>query len=482
MTTINESITKTLGTGSGIDTKALVTSLVAAQFTPTNDRLTKQSDTLTAQISSVSKLQSSIKGFSDALNALIAGGSLTTQPTSSNSQIATLAVKKGGTAKGLSAQITVEKLASAQAATSTAAIATDQTYRGGTLTVKIGSYETVNGVTTLNAAQTIPITIGDGVKIDQIALSIKNATGLQTQLVKDGNGVRLTIKGTTGADAAFEIEGADTDTSAPGTNPGDPASLSTLSVGPSTTGMTVGTKARDAEVTVDGATFKRPTNIITDLLPGVDLTLASAQPGTTVTLGATPPIAGLSAAVDDFVTTFNELKNIVKTEIDPKTGSLANDSAAKALDRALGQLTLTKIVSTTDGSPQTLSDLGVSTNRDGTLALDKKKLANLLISNPGGVEAMFAVDAAGNGGLSQALKKISDAAADKTYGLGAATTRYTNQQADLTKQKTKATDDAAAMTDRLTRQFAGMDARVAAYKATQAFMEQQVKVWTQSNN
>ena len=35
--------------------------------------------------------------------------------------------------------------------------------------------------------------------------------------------------------------------------------------------------------------------------------------------------------------------------------------------------------------------------------------------------------------------------------------------------------------DRLTRQFSGMDARVAVLKATQSYLEQQVALWTNAN-
>jgi flagellar hook-associated protein 2 len=103
-----------------------------------------------------------------------------------------------------------------------------------------------------------------------------------------------------------------------------------------------------------------------------------------------------------------------------------------------------------------------------------------MASNPAGVEAIFAIDAADKGGLSEAITKIATAASDKTAGFDASTGRYTTAVTALTKEKTKVTDAATAMTTRLTQQYAAMDARVAAYKATQAFMEQQVKIWSKS--
>ena len=71
---------------------------------------------------------------------------------------------------------------------------------------------------------------------------------------------------------------------------------------------------------------------------------------------------------------------------------------------------------------------------------------------------------------------------DKNAGLDGSTARYTKQQSDLADAKSKADDAATILSTRLTSQFAAMDARVAAYKATQAFMTQQIAQWTKGND
>lgn len=63
-----------LGAGSGVDTTALVKSLVEAQFANKNAQLIKKSETLTAQISAVSELKSGISGFASALQTLAETG------------------------------------------------------------------------------------------------------------------------------------------------------------------------------------------------------------------------------------------------------------------------------------------------------------------------------------------------------------------------------------------------------------------------
>ncbi|MFS0772231.1 flagellar filament capping protein FliD [Sphingomonas sp. 1P08PE] len=478
MTTISESITKTLGTGSGVDTKALVKSLVEAQFAAKNALLTKQTDTLTSQISGVAKLKAGITGFDTALKALVKGGTLTTQPSSSNTGVARLSLQSGASAIGLSAQLTVSQLAAPQAATTNTAVPATQPFRGGTLTVNIGSYVTTGGTTTLSPTKSVPITVPQDATLDQIATQIRKETGLQTSLVNDNGGVRLTIKGATGAAQAFEIVGADADGTAAGQG------LASLSVGGNATGTTIGSAARDALLTLDGASFSRATNSITDLLPGINLDLVATST-TPVTLAATSPGSALTQAVEDVVATFNELQSLIKEETNNVDGVLRGDPVAAALGRSLAQLTLAKLTTSTTGGPQTLADLGVSTDtdkRDGSLKLDSKKLAAVMARDPAGVEAIFAVDAAGKGGLTEVLSGIAAKATDKTFGLDAATARYTKTSTTIAEQKTKVSDAATAMTNRLTQQYAAMDARVAAYKASQTFLEQQIKAWNQSDN
>lgn len=449
------SIVKSLGSGSGLDTSAIVAALVEAQFAAKNAQLTKQSDKLTAQISGAAKLKSGITGLDAALRTLVKGGSLTTQPTSGNTAVATVT---GNGVAGLSGTLTVNRLASAQVATTNTAIGAAETFSEGSLDVTIGGATTAIAIA---ATDTLSSIAG---KINAAGL------GLSARIVGDGAGARLAIKGATGGANAFTIQGTDASPGAPSGRP-----LSELTVGPGATGTTIGATAADAALVLDGATFTRPTNSVADLLAGVKLELKGT--GTT-TLGTTPPTASLMQAVGDLVATLNEVQGVVATELDPVSGALRGDPAAAALARSLRGLTTVSLAANTGGSPRTLGDIGVKTNRDGTLSVDGARLAKALADFPAAVEAMFA-DGAGesNGGVSAALGAITARATDRGNGLDAGTSRYTRQQGELTVAQARAADAAAAMKDRLTRQFASMDARVAAYKSTGDFLKQQVDAW-----
>lgn len=462
-TSSTASIVKTLGSGSGLDTGAIIAGLVQAQFAVKNAAFARSADTLTTQISAVAKLKSGITGFDTALKTLVKGGSLASQPTSSASGVVGVAAIGSTRLAGLSAQLTVTHLASAQAATTNTAVSRTAAFRSGSLAITIG------GATTA-------VAIGDGdATLEGIAAKVNAAKlGVTATVVTDAGGARLTFKGATGAVNAFTIAATDDDAGAAGISLGD------LAVGGTATGTMIGTTAADAEIALDGATYHRATNNIDDLIPGVRLTLAGIG---AATLGAAAPTASISQAVSDFVDTFNELHTTLAGELDPKTGDLRQDSVSQALLRSLGALTTASLANTASGAPRTLADLGVKTNRDGSLAVDTVRLADALQRYPDAAEAMFAPGSgATNGGLSAALSAIATAATDSKYGYDAETVRYQSAATKITDAQSAAADAASAMSDRLTQQFATMDTRVAAYKSTQDFLKQQVDAWNNSNN
>lgn len=476
------SITNALGAGSGVDVAALVGSLVDAQFANKTAQLTNQSATITKQISGVSSLKSGITSFASALTSLVKGGSLATAPTSSNAGIVNVSALSGAKLAGLSASVEVRQLATAQVATSAPRPDTIASVGRGSFTLTFGTAEVTNGAMTGFTAGagepiSIPITAGNS-GLSGIARAINAAgAGVTATVLTDSAGSRLSIKGATGEAKAFTLTATE-DPEAPG--------LSALDIGPGGT-TTIGTVAKDAIVAVDGTALKRPTNSIGDLITGVKLDLVSASVGTTVTIGSTAPTASLSQAVSDFVETFNQLNSAIKEQTDPVTGALRSDAAATGLQRQLRQLTLTPLTTPSStgaatGAPTTLAEIGVRTNRDGTLSVDSNVLSSMLNKYPTAVEAMFAdgKGASGNG-ISGALTAISEAATNAKTGLGASATRYSKAQGDVASDQSDLSDAEAVMTKRLTAQYAAMDARVAAYKSTQAFLKQQVEAWNSSS-
>jgi flagellar hook-associated protein 2 len=452
-----QALLKGLSAGSGVDTGTLVTSLVSAQFAARTAALKTKSDTLTAQISGVGTLKSTMTGFSTALANLVKGGSLQTQPTSSNAATLSATATSGAKLSGLSSSITVTRLATGQVArTTTPVAAADRTksLNTGALTLTIGGKDTA-------------IDVGDG-SIDAIAAGINaSKTGVTASVVTDANGgAYLSVKGATGSANAFTLKGEKGDA---------------LDIGGSATKTSLVSTAQNAQLTVDGIAVERPSNTVSDLVTGVTLQLngISTVP---VSLTSTPPTDALTQAVNDVVTTYNEVLKTITEQTDPITGNLRADPAAKSLLRSLQALVSKPLVGgAIAGLPRSLSEIGVATNTDGTLRVDSALLAKQLAANPDTIEAMFAPSGTNALGLSATLTALTTSATSTVTGLGASTVRYTAAEADVAKQQDKVTDQSAQLTTRLTQQYASMNSRVSAYKSTQTFLTNQIAAWNKDS-
>ena len=452
-----QALLKGLSAGSGVDTGTLVTSLVSAQFAARTAALKTKSDTITAQISGVSTLKSTMTGFSTALANLVKGGSLQTQPTSSNAATLSATATSGAKLSGLSSSITVTRLATGQVArTTTPVAAADRTksLNTGALTLTIGGKDTA-------------IDVGDG-SIDAVAAGINaSKTGVTASVVTDANGgAYLSVKGATGSANAFTLKGEKGDA---------------LDIGGSATKTSLVSTAQNAQLTVDGIAVERPGNTVSDLVTGVTLQLngISTVP---VSLTSTPPTDALTQAVNDVVTTYNEVLKTITEQTDPITGNLRADPAAKSLLRSLQALVSKPLVGgAIAGLPRSLSEIGVATNTDGTLRVDSALLAKQLAANPDTIEAMFAPSGTNALGLSATLTALTTSATSTVTGLGASTVRYTAAEADVAKQQDKVTDQSAQLTTRLTQQYASMNSRVSAYKSTQTFLTNQIAAWNKDS-
>ncbi|UZK65343.1 flagellar filament capping protein FliD [Sphingomonas sp. M1-B02] len=461
-----ESIAKTLGTGSGIDVSALVTGLVEAQFATKNAALTAKSEKLTAQISKAGELKSTISDFSAALAALTNAGTLSTQPASSNSSILTLTRLAGADLTGLSASMEVRQLAQGQVASTNPFTGGPTTNVGtGTLTLTFGTATVSGGAMTgftAGAAAPISITIdSDHSTLEGTAEAINAANaGVTASIMTDSTGSRLVVKSATGASQAFQLKGS--------------GQLTELDIGRNETGSTINATAQDAIVAMDGVQAKYPTNSIYGLIEGVKVDLVSASVGTRVSINAKVPTAEITQSVTNFVETYNEVYKMARAAIDAFDGPLRGDPAAKDLVRQLKALTMSLLVPDAPaGSPSRLADIGVATGRDGTLTVDPARLSTAMASFPQQMEAIFAQGE----GITKALSAIATKAVDKNTGLGASETNYGKAQTAVAEDK----DDILAATEklraRMTQQFAAMDSKVAVYKSTQSFLEQQIKAW-----
>ncbi|NTS65212.1 flagellar filament capping protein FliD [Sphingomonas sp. HHU CXW] len=478
-TSATNSLLTSLGTGSGVDTSSLVTSLVDAQFAAKKSALSTKLDTISSQISAVATLKSNITDFTKALENLVKGGTLASQPVVSNAGVLSATALTGAKLSGLNSTIKVTQLATAQTAVSAKEPTPKTTTFGeGTLTLKIGTIETdIDGKLVLKGSDADGDKLDDtiAIKIDEtnntlsgIAAAINaKKTGVTASIVTDADGgAYLSLKGVTGAAQAFSLSA-------------DSASLAPFAVNPlsSASAMAVSSQSQNAQLTMDGVEVERASNEVSDLIAGAKLNLTAA--GTT-TLTSSRPTTAITNAVNDFVDTYNGIVATIKEQTDPITGVLRADPAAKNLLRALQGLT-SKVLNGNAGAgvPNTLAAIGIRTTRQGMLEVDSNALTAAMTTNADAVEAMFSYGT--SDGIYSAMQSLQLNATSSIYGLGASNSNYLKTRSDTTEKQDKLTDQAASMTARLTQQFSSMNSKVSAYKSTQSFMQQQIDQWSKSN-
>jgi flagellar hook-associated protein 2 len=526
------SIAAALGAGSGLDVKALVDGLAAAAKAPKEALIAKREQANEAKVSTLAQVSGAIDSFASALASLISGGTLYSQPSLSDSTVFTASAIPGARLGNLSAEIEVTQLARAQTVSSDPLGAATDPVGEGDLTISTDSGDFTVTITSANDS------------LAGLAKAINDANaGVTASVVTDASGARLVIKGGIGEDKAFSL-------SVPG---GTTSGLERFA----SAEMTLAQGAQDAILFVDGVEVHRAANSFSDLIPGVQIDLKSAKPGTPVSVGVARPTAAIGQAVQDFVTAYNELAAMIaeatKAGAVGEAGALRGDVGVREMQRQLAQLP-TMVLSSAGEGPRTLAEIGVRTNRDGTLAINQARLQDVLASDPEGVEALFnptqysssplitiksaigrvrpgtyaltnivagnpasgeidgtAMTAVGTNliapsssnavglilgpsgnvasatvtidpGLGGALQAIRD-------GLRARGGAFATTEERLEKEADRIADDRAVLETRSARYysqllttFTAMDRQVSAFRATQSYLDQQIKIWTADRN
>jgi flagellar hook-associated protein 2 len=157
--------------------------------------------------------------------------------------------------------------------------------------------------------------------------------------------------------------------------------------------------ARDAALTVDGVQITRPTNAVSNAIAGVTLTLSAA--GTSEVSVARVPTAG-AEAVRGFVDAYNAVQEAIRAQgtigKDGTLPPLHNDPLLRSLRGPLATgIVRPAAAANADGSPtgvagdlSTLASVGVSLQKDGTLAFDASKFQGAADARLADVQALLA--------------------------------------------------------------------------------------------
>jgi flagellar hook-associated protein 2 len=471
MTSVGSSILTALGAGSGIDTASLVSSLVSATREPKEGAITSRQSLNSSRISALASAISSLDTFADALTEVLSGADYTGTPNSNDTSIASVSLLNGGSPAGLPAQLTVDQLATARVISSGVSAGASGSTAVGTGSITI----------TTASGQTATIAIDStNNSFSGLASAINAADlGVTARVVTDAQGTRLVFKGATGAANDFSVDVTADDGGSVlaglGWSGTDSATMSSSSA------------PQNAKITLDGVAYEYASNTIDDAISYLRIDLNKASPGTTVTLSMTQPTAGLSDLLKEFVSAYNTLMSALNTATaagadSSSAGVLNGVSSVRDMKRQLAAMSSTPLAST--GTYRTLADIGVTTNRDGTLSLDTDRLASAMESDPEGVTNMVnpKTSSAANPGLAKLMDSVRDNIEKDDGPLKLAQERYDSLSGDFTAQLEKLDEQMANYETHLTTIYAAMETRLSALKATQSYLEQQIEVWNNSDS
>ena len=358
--------------GSGLNITQLVQSLTAAEIEPKRAQLSSQKEEIALSISEMGKLQAGMKTLRSALSVESAGLAF---DVASSSAAVGVEISDIDALENRTASVKVTALAKGQVLEFTNFSTADQILGAGSFELDFGSWSDVPAFTASSrAAVTITLSATDG--LDDLATKLSAVTGLSAQVIAKGNGqFSLAVLTDTGAASAIRIRASNT-----------------LSAFDTTNNSKQIVAASDAALSVDGIAVTRSSNTIDDLLPGLTLSLkaTTVSPATVVAIEDPDRAeAEMRTFVDALNTTGAMLREASKRGINgASSGPLVSDPTVAALKRSFAALTTTPLEGFGDDAVY-LSNLGVRTERDGSLSFDSKVFQATMASNPAQYRAVF---------------------------------------------------------------------------------------------
>lgn len=463
-----------MGIGSGLDVNSIITQLMAAESQPLT-LLQKQASSINTQISAVGQITSqasTLSGKAVALQSLSLWKGVSA--TSSDPGSVTADTSAGGAVAG-TYTVSVQQLAQSQTVTGAALPSSSSTLNAGTITIQLGTWSGTS-FTAQSGASPVTVSISTAnTSLSAIRDQINAANaGVQASIITDASGARLSLRSTsTGAQNGFKINATET------VDDGNPATgLSSLTYDPSGTSsqMTLNQSAQNALATVNGISISSASNTLTNVSNGMNLT-ASRVTSSPVTIGVSTNTTAITAAINDFVTAYNTLNANIhdQTKYDPasKTGGpLQGDPTIVGFQYQLrGAISQSRTASSVFS---TLSQIGISVQGDGSLAVDSAKLSAAMTNLPE-VQNLFSATGSGSAqGVAVALQQIADAATTSGGRLNSETTGLRSQlQANSSRQDDMQTHLQQEQA-RYQAQFQALDTQMAQMSALSSYVSQQL--------
>lgn len=393
------------GVGSNLDVNSIVSQLMAVEKKPLT-KLAQKEAGYQAQISAYGNLKGALASFQSTVNALSAMSKFQAV-TATPADATVLTASASSSAVPGTYSLNISKLAQAQSLVATgqasmttavgAAVDTTLTFDFGTISGgTFTAYDGVAGTGGTYAGSTFTSN-GAGVKTVTISSTNNSLQGIRDAINNAKIGVTATIVNDGGATPyrlALSTDSIGKTNSMKISVSGDATVAGLLGHDPAgTQNLKETVTAQNAEFTVNGLFVSKASNSITDVIQGVTLNLAKITTSAT-TLTVARDTASVTTSVNAFVKAYNDLSKTLTdlTSYNPTTkqaGLLHGDSTARTIQNQLRSMLGSSITGMT-GSYSSLSQIGITTQQDGTLVADSTKLQNAINTNFNDIAGLFA--------------------------------------------------------------------------------------------
>jgi flagellar hook-associated protein 2 len=465
-----------LGVGSGLDLEGMVTKLMAVESQPLTTFDTKEAS-FQSKISALGSLKGALASLQTAMAAFIpttgqtAANKFTTFSASvADSSVASATASTGAVAGTYNLQVTSVAQSQQLKSTSTAYASESTVVGTGTIILERGSVAggVGSGGAFTSKSGTAPITITIDATNNTLggirdAINKANAHVSATIVNSSGSSYLMLTSTDTGTQDVMKISGT---LGAFNYDPSPPPA-------PLTDTMSETQAATDAALKINSIPITSTSNTITNAITGVTVTLksgATLPANTTVTVSkdnSSSLVAAFTAMVkayNDFSSTAHSLSSY--DAVHKKAAILLGNATLRAAQTQVNQV-LGAVPAGATGAYQRLAQLGVTIQRDGTMALDTAKL-NAAISN----------DYNSVAALAAGLGKSMNTALTGLVGTGgivdSATKGMNASIKDIDDQRTKFQSRLADIEKRYRAQFSALDTSVAQMKTTSTYLTQQL--------
>ncbi len=384
--------------GTNLDVNGIVGQLMSLEQRPIASLNKKEAD-YQAKISAYGSVSGALSTFQTAVQELNKPEKFRTIKATS-SDTAALTASASDTAQPGSHTLSVssiaqtQKLATAGQESDTTSIGTgDPTtitfdfgaIDGGSFDKESGKYKDATFYSSAKGAKTITIDSGNN-SLQGIRDAINNAKiGIKATIVNDGTDMPYVL--------TLSPEAVGEENSLKIKVDGDEELAKLLNQDPAgTQNLRENAPAKNAKFNIDGVTISKDSNTVNDIIDGVSLkllnvtdkpaTITVANDGSTITTG----VQGFVKAYNDLNKT---LQDLTAYDQGAKKGSvLLGDSTVRLLQSKIRSILNTPIHNT-GSSLTTLSQIGITIQRDGSMDVDTGKLNDAINKNPADVASLF---------------------------------------------------------------------------------------------